>query len=100
MPDDLGESVLDLLFCYVRGTAKRETAQEENRAERVFTWSGLVIPNQEPIQVIESRVLERHGIEPCIVWRPIWERLARAYSTMLGIVKSNLHWSASLLLGK
>lgn len=97
MPDDLGESVLDLLFCYVRGAGEREAAQEEDRAERVFTWSRFIVPDEEPIQVIETpRVLERHRVEPGIVWRPVWEGLARAYSAVLGIVESDLHSSPSL----
>lgn len=96
MPDDLGECVLDLLFCYVRGAGEREAAQEEDRAKLVSTWSGFVIPDQKPVQMVKrARVLERHGIEPSIVRRPIWKSLARPYSAMLGIVESDLHSSPS-----
>lgn len=98
MPDDLGESVLDLLLSNVRGAEKREASQEKHRTELVSTWSGFVIPHQEPVQVIESRVLQSHRVETCIIWRPIRKGVARAYSAMLGIVKSDFHSSPSLRL--
>lgn len=80
MPDDLGECVLDLLFCYVRGAGERKAAQEEDGAERVFTWGRFVIPDEKPVQVIETpRVLERHGVEACVVWRPVWKGVPRPY---------------------
>lgn len=96
MPDDLGESLFYSLLGDVLSARPGQAAQEEHRAERVRSRCWLVVPNQEPVQVIESRVLERHGVEPCVVWRPIREGMARAYSAMLGIVESDLHSSPSL----
>lgn len=98
MPDDLGESVLDLLFSNVRGAVQREASQEEHRAERVSTWSWFFIPNQEPVQMIESRVLERHCVESSIVWRPVGESMLRPYGGVFSIVESNFHSSPSLRL--
>ena len=94
----LGKGLLYLLLGNVRAIKYGKPAQEEHRAERVCSRCWLVIPHQEPIQVIESRVLEGHGVEPCIIWRPIREGVARAYSAMLGIVKSDFHSSPSLRL--
>ena len=53
MPDDLGECLFYALLGDVIGSRPGQTAQEENRAEGVSTWSRFVIPHQEPVQVIK-----------------------------------------------
>ena len=98
MPDDLGESLFYALLGDIRGSSQGQTAQEENGAKRVLAWSGFVIPHKEPVQVIEGRILEGHGVEPCIIWRPIGERVLRANGAMFSIVESHPHSSPSLRL--
>ena len=80
MPDDLGECLLYALGADVGAVIPRHTAQEEHRAERLSTWSGLVIPDQEPVQVIKCGVLQADCIKTRIVLSPLRKRVARALS--------------------
>ena len=95
MPGNLGESVFYALLGDIRGSSPGQTAQEEHGAERVCSGCWLVVPSQEPIQMIKSRILERHGVEPYIVWRPVGERVPRPYLVVLSVIEGHPHSSSS-----